>query len=136
MLKPVALLTPRPSPSRDPAIPDWLLAGKLEPALPRPAAVVRGALLAALDQAQARPLTLLLAPPGFGKTTLLAQWHAHLSTREQGPVAWLSLDEEDADAARFSAILRWRCRTQAPITRCAPPCCTTAITTRATRRHC
>ncbi|WP_025997560.1 AAA family ATPase, partial [Xanthomonas phaseoli] len=101
MLKPVALLTPRPSPPRDPAIPDWLLAGKLEPALPRPGAVVRGALLAALDQAQARPLTLLLAPPGFGKTTLLAQWHAHLSTREQGAVAWLSLDEEDADAGRF-----------------------------------
>ncbi|WP_057680558.1 hypothetical protein, partial [Xanthomonas euvesicatoria] len=66
MLKPVALLTPRPTPSRDPVNPDWLLAGKLEPALPPPGAVVRGALLAALDQAQARPLTLLLAPPGFG----------------------------------------------------------------------
>ncbi|MCF5990720.1 helix-turn-helix transcriptional regulator, partial [Xanthomonas perforans] len=101
MLKPVALLTPRPTPSRDPVNPDWLLAGKLEPALPPPSAVVRGALLAALDQAQARPLTLLLAPPGFGKTTLLAQWHAHLSTREQSAVAWLSLDEEDADAGRF-----------------------------------
>lgn len=35
MLKPVALLTPRPSPSRDRVIPDWLLAGKLEPPLPR-----------------------------------------------------------------------------------------------------
>ncbi|MCL1527346.1 LuxR C-terminal-related transcriptional regulator [Xanthomonas nasturtii] len=101
MLKPVALLTPRPSPSRDPVTPDWLLAGKLEPPLPRPGAVVRGALLTALDQAQARPLTLLLAPPGFGKTTLLAQWHAQLSAREHGAAAWLSLDEEDADAARF-----------------------------------
>ncbi|AEQ97767.1 transcriptional regulator [Xanthomonas oryzae pv. oryzicola BLS256] len=73
MLKPVALLTPRPSPSRDRVIPDWLLAGKLEPPLPRADAVVRDALLAALDEAQARPLTLLLAPAGFGKTTLLAQ---------------------------------------------------------------
>ncbi|RBK17292.1 helix-turn-helix transcriptional regulator, partial [Xanthomonas oryzae pv. oryzae] len=101
MLKPVALLTPRPSPSRDRVIPDWLLAGKLEPPLPRADAVVRDALLAALDEAQARPLTLLLAPAGFGKTTLLAQWHAQLSAREPGAVAWLSLDEEDADAARF-----------------------------------
>ncbi|WP_428959769.1 LuxR C-terminal-related transcriptional regulator [Xanthomonas oryzae] len=101
MLKPVALLTPRPSPSRDRVIPDWLLAGKLEPPLPRADAVVRDALLAALDEAQARPLTLLLAPPGFGKTTLLAQWHAQRSAREPGAVAWLSLDEEDADAARF-----------------------------------
>lgn len=63
--------------------------------------MVRDALLAALDEAQARPLTLLLAPAGFGKTTLLAQWHAQLSAREPGAVAWLSLDEEDADAARF-----------------------------------
>ncbi|NIJ75403.1 LuxR family maltose regulon positive regulatory protein [Xanthomonas campestris] len=101
MLKPVALLTPRPSPSRDSALPDWLLASKLEPPLPRAGAVVRGALLAALDHAQARPLTLLLAPPGFGKTTLLAQWHAQLRARDHTAVAWLSLDEEDADAARF-----------------------------------
>lgn len=101
MLKPVALLTPRPSPSRDSVIPDWLLADKLEPPLPRADAVVRDALLAALDEAQARPLTLLLAPAGFGKTTLLAQWHAQLSAREPGAVAWLSLDEEDADAVRF-----------------------------------
>lgn len=100
MLKPVALLTPRPSPPRDSAVPDWLLASKLEPPLPRPGAVVRSTLLAALDQAQARPLTLLLAPPGFGKTTLLAQWHAQLRARDHA-VAWLSLDEEDTDAARF-----------------------------------
>ncbi|KHM90555.1 transcriptional regulator, partial [Xanthomonas vesicatoria] len=100
MLKPVALLTPRRSPSRDHAPPDWLLASKLEPPLPRPAAVVREALLAALDQAQLRPLTLLLAPPGFGKTTVLAQWHARQRAHGDA-VAWLSLDEEDADAARF-----------------------------------
>ncbi|WOB25583.1 MULTISPECIES: LuxR C-terminal-related transcriptional regulator [Xanthomonas] len=100
MLKPVALLTPRPSPSRDHALPDWLLASKLDPPLPRPGAVVREVLLTALDQAQLRPLTLLLAPPGFGKTTLLAQWHARRRAHDDA-VAWLSLDEEDADAARF-----------------------------------
>ncbi|MEA9822124.1 LuxR C-terminal-related transcriptional regulator [Xanthomonas campestris pv. raphani] len=101
MLKPVALLTPRPSPLRDLTLPDWLLASKLEPPLPRAGAVVRGGLLAVLDQAQARPLTLLLAPPGFGKSTLLTQWHAQLLAREPAAVAWLSLDEEDAEPARF-----------------------------------
>ncbi|WP_372382230.1 LuxR C-terminal-related transcriptional regulator [Xanthomonas sp. NCPPB 1068] len=101
MLKPVALLTPRPSPPRDPALPDWLLASKLEPPSPHPGAVMREALLRALDQGQMRPLTLLLAPPGFGKTTVLAQWHAQLRARDAASVAWLSLDEADADAARF-----------------------------------
>jgi LuxR family maltose regulon positive regulatory protein len=49
-----------------------------------------------------RRLTLLAAPPGFGKTTLLAEWAA-----EEGEpaVAWLSLDDDDNDPARFFAYL-------------------------------
>jgi LuxR family maltose regulon positive regulatory protein len=43
-----------------------------------------------------RALTVLAAPPGFGKTTLLAAWLA-----EADRVAWLSLDEDDNDPARF-----------------------------------
>ncbi len=42
--------------------------------------------------------TIISAPPGFGKSTLLAAWLA------KGPVekvAWYSLDEDDNDAARF-----------------------------------
>src|SRR5262249_52302288 len=47
-----------------------------------------------------RRLTLVAAPPGFGKTTLLAEWAA----AEDGPaVAWLSVDEDDNDPARFFA---------------------------------
>jgi LuxR family maltose regulon positive regulatory protein len=46
-------------------------------------------------------LTLISAPAGFGKTTLLAQWLA--STRM--PVAWLSVDVEDNDPTRFLAYL-------------------------------
>jgi LuxR family maltose regulon positive regulatory protein len=49
----------------------------------------------------ARKLTLVSAPAGFGKTTLVAEW---LSGMER-PVAWLSLDEEDNDPVRFSAYL-------------------------------
>ena len=42
-------------------------------------------------------LTLLSAPAGYGKTTLLADWIAS----KQGSVAWLSLDEQDNSAPRF-----------------------------------
>jgi Holliday junction resolvasome RuvABC ATP-dependent DNA helicase subunit len=49
----------------------------------------------------ARPLTLISAPPGFGKTTLVTMW---LEQQTQ-PAAWLSLDERDNDLARFLAYL-------------------------------
>jgi LuxR family maltose regulon positive regulatory protein len=49
-----------------------------------------------------RKLTLVAAPPGFGKTTLLAEWAA-LETG--ATVAWLSVDEDDNDPARFFAYL-------------------------------
>ncbi len=45
----------------------------------------------------ARALTLVSAPAGFGKTTLLAQWFAGSGL----PVAWLSLEAEDNDPTRF-----------------------------------
>lgn len=45
-------------------------------------------------------IVLICAPAGFGKTTLAAAWAASASL----PVAWLSLDPEDNDPARF-----WRC---------------------------
>ena len=43
-----------------------------------------------------RKLTLVSAPAGFGKTTLLAEWVAAVPTR---PVAWVSLDQSDNDPA-------------------------------------
>ena len=46
-----------------------------------------------------RRLTLVAAPAGFGKTTLVASWLEGLAS--QVPSAWLSLDEEDNDLARF-----------------------------------
>jgi LuxR family maltose regulon positive regulatory protein len=59
--------------------------------------IARRELLAGL-RSGSRRLTLLAAPPGFGKTTLLAEWAA------DGPAfAWLSLDDDDNDPARFFA---------------------------------
>ncbi len=48
-----------------------------------------------------RRATLVSAPAGYGKTTLLSYWAHHC----QRAVAWLSLDEEDGDPARFLAYL-------------------------------
>ncbi len=48
-------------------------------------------------------LTLISAPPGFGKTTLISEW---IASRElPARVAWVSLDEGDNDPARFLAYL-------------------------------
>jgi LuxR family maltose regulon positive regulatory protein len=47
----------------------------------------------------ARPLTLVCAPAGFGKTTLLTQWIA--DAEDSRPAAWLSLDENDNDLVLF-----------------------------------
>ena len=47
--------------------------------------------------AAGRPLTLIAAPAGYGKTTLAAEWVAGLGR----PVAWLALDEADDDPLRF-----------------------------------
>jgi LuxR family maltose regulon positive regulatory protein len=63
--------------------------------------VQRQRLFEVLNQGLQRKLTLVSAPAGFGKTTLLMAW-----TRICGrPVAWLSLDDGDNDPVRFLAYL-------------------------------
>ena len=59
--------------------------------------VPRPRLLEQLNQGVHRKLTLISAPAGFGKTTLVAAWIATCGR----PVAWLSPDEGDNDPARF-----------------------------------
>ncbi len=78
-----------------------LLTPKLRP--PRLAAplILRERLLVLLDASLERKLTLLLAPAGFGKTTLLAEWVKH----RQQQVTWISLDSEENDPSRFLAYL-------------------------------
>jgi len=63
------------------------------------AIIVRPRLLNALDAGVRGPLTLLAAPPGAGKTVLLASWIDAGSP--PGPVAWVSVDGEDRDRRRF-----------------------------------
>jgi LuxR family maltose regulon positive regulatory protein len=61
--------------------------------------VVRKRLLDLLTAAAERPLTLLSAPPGAGKTALLGSWVG--AGLAPGPVAWVSLDAADGDRGRF-----------------------------------
>ncbi|HEX2980137.1 MAG TPA: hypothetical protein VHO48_07725 [Anaerolineaceae bacterium] len=66
--------------------------------------VSRRRLLSRLQQAPQYPLTLICAPAGYGKTTLLAEWLAEdPAVSGLARVGWLSLDEEDNDPTRFLA---------------------------------
>src|SRR5215217_896802 len=96
-------LTTTPSPPAA-AERDALLATKLHVPRPRPEFLARPRLLERLTEGTARELTLVCAPAGFGKTSLLADW----ARRDHRPLAWLSLDQGDSDPARF-----WRYLTAA-----------------------
>jgi LuxR family maltose regulon positive regulatory protein len=78
-----------------------LLTTKLYVPPTRPRLVSRPRLIELLNAGLHRKLTLVSAPAGFGKTTLLSEWVAQCDR----PVAWLSLDEGDNDVARFLAYL-------------------------------
>ena len=79
-----------------------LIHTKLHPLPLRPDLVPRSRLLERLGTGltQRRKLTLVVAPAGFGKSTLVAAWVALLA---EGPwqTAWISLDARDADPLRF-----------------------------------
>ena len=74
-----------------------LLQTKLYVPRKRPFLVPRPHLIKKLSQGLHRKLTLISAPAGFGKTTLVSEWIAS----EERPFAWLSLDERDSDLTRF-----------------------------------
>jgi LuxR family transcriptional regulator, maltose regulon positive regulatory protein len=78
-----------------------LLATKLVVPLPRWRPVARPRLLGLLEAGASGPLTVLAAPPGAGKTVLLASWIT--DGRPPGPVAWVTVDRGDDDPSRFWA---------------------------------
>jgi len=104
------------------AMPTPVIVTKLFVPPPRPSAVPRPRLIARLDEGLHHKLTLVAAPAGFGKTTLVASW---IAERRQGAggrkqagqpdpascplppasCAWLSLDAADNDPSRFLAYL-------------------------------
>lgn len=76
-----------------------LLEAKLHPPMPPRNPLPRPRLLDRLDAATARSLTLVDAPAGFGKSTLLAAWCATLPPARRG--AWVTLDDDDNDPVVF-----------------------------------
>lgn len=81
-----------------------MLATKLFAPARRPQLVARSRLVQQLDTTlvAGHRLTLVSAPAGFGKTTLLSDWFAHITEREtRTRVGWLSLDDGDNDRTRL-----------------------------------
>ncbi len=91
-----------------------ILATKLFIPPPRPKIVLRPRLIERLNHGlsldRAPGVTLISAPAGYGKTTLVSEWIAGCGL----PVAWLSLEEGDNDLARFLAYLMAALQTLEP----------------------
>ncbi|MDT5028809.1 MAG: hypothetical protein QOE61_5235, partial [Micromonosporaceae bacterium] len=91
--------------SYDPGmVPTPVLATKLFAPARRPQLVARPRLAEQLDATleAGHRLTLVSAPAGFGKTTLLSDWLTHLGKSQTNVrLAWLSLDDGDNDLARL-----------------------------------
>src|SRR5262245_27248258 len=69
--------------------------------------VLRPRLIERLDQGLTQKLTLVCAPVGFGKSTLITSWLHSLEQRlgRAHRLAWLSLEEDDDSLLRFIAYL-------------------------------
>src|SRR5688572_13004349 len=75
--------------------PPDVLPGEARPA--RGGLVSRDRLLSKLVATQPTPVIMLVAPAGYGKSTILADW----ALRDERPSAWLTLDERHNDPSVF-----------------------------------
>ena len=105
------------------AVTRWRIPGaKITVPAPPGIFVPRPRLGALFDPAGARPVTVVCAPAGSGKTALLAHW-----ARGSRAVAWVSLDNDDNDETRFWAAVLCALRrcpavpAESPLHRLAPP---------------
>jgi LuxR family transcriptional regulator, maltose regulon positive regulatory protein len=76
-----------------------ILATKLYIPPARPRVVLRSRLIERLNEGLHGKLTLISAPAGYGKTTLLSEW----IQQSKRCVTWVSLDDGDNDPLRFWA---------------------------------
>lgn len=82
-------------------ITDLIIKTKVQQPPLKQGVVLRQHLLTRLNQSLSKRLTLISAPAGFGKTTLVISWLKQLNL----PTAWLSLDIQDSNPARFFTYL-------------------------------
>jgi LuxR family transcriptional regulator, maltose regulon positive regulatory protein len=97
--------------SSEEKVTDILLKTKFYIPPTRPEIVSRERLINQLNEGLHRKLTLISAPTGFGKTTLVTDWLDNLQgdvkneTQAKSKITWLSLDKKDSDPARFLTYL-------------------------------
>jgi LuxR family maltose regulon positive regulatory protein len=90
---------------------EQLLSTKLYIPSTRPEIVPRPQLIEQLNHGLYRKLTLISAPAGFGKTTLISEWVERLSSADQKgsqagyKIGWLSIDKGDNDRVQFLAYI-------------------------------
>ncbi|WP_422736310.1 LuxR C-terminal-related transcriptional regulator [Micromonospora sp. WMMD729] len=87
-----------------------LLSSRLTPTVPPEPVVARPRLLRGLDEGSAGPVTLVVAPAGWGKTTLLASWVRLTEPAYASTPAWVSVEAGD-DGDRLWAYLAAALRT-------------------------
>ena len=80
-------------------VPAYLVETKFFKPRVRAGSVGRSRLVERLVRGSEAKLTLISAPAGFGKTSMLAEWLAQAAN--EGPVAWVSLDATDDEPRRF-----------------------------------
>ncbi len=78
----------------------WVLRGKLRPPLGHHSAIRRIELIRLLDEILDYQASIVVAPAGFGKTTLLTQWRDRLIGKGVR-VGWLTIDNQDSDPYRL-----------------------------------
>ena len=78
-----------------------IIEAKILPVAMRDGSVPRTRLVRMLTDGSAPPIVSVIGPPGYGKTTLLAQWAAV----ESRPMAWLTIDHFDNDLPVLMAYL-------------------------------
>jgi LuxR family maltose regulon positive regulatory protein len=103
-----------------PVVPFDLRAAKSRVPAVRPGSVHRTPLVNRLRGSGSRPVVTVLAPAGYGKSTVLAQW----SDRDRRPFVWVSIDDDDNDPSVFSEYVT-SALSRAPLLVDAPPGSTT-----------
>ncbi len=83
---------------------NWFIPTKIEPERPSISLVERPRLTETLTRWLQKKLVLIVAPAGFGKSTIVAQWRDEL-LRDQVLCPWLSLDENDFEGRQFLSYL-------------------------------